>query len=110
MAAEKPVVGTALPELVAMYGDVVRIGHDSLSFLDACRWALSESPLRRGRAGRRDAGDRGAPIRGTKPRRALRDAPRAAARRDVAAAPTRRRAGAHRARIPCVPPLHARAG
>jgi glycosyltransferase involved in cell wall biosynthesis len=47
MAAEKPVVSTAVHDVVAMYGDVVRIGHDHDSFIEACRWALSETGFKR---------------------------------------------------------------
>jgi hypothetical protein len=47
MAAEKPVVSTPVHDVVAMYGDVVRIGADPGSFVDACRWALSETPYKR---------------------------------------------------------------
>jgi glycosyltransferase involved in cell wall biosynthesis len=47
MAAEKPIVSTALHDVVAMYGDVVRIGHDQASFIEGCRWALSETGYKR---------------------------------------------------------------
>jgi glycosyltransferase involved in cell wall biosynthesis len=47
MAAEKPVVSTAVHDVVAMYGDVVRIGRDALEFIEACRWALSETAYKR---------------------------------------------------------------
>ncbi len=47
MAAEKPVVSTAVHDVVAMYGDVVRIGRDAETFVDACRWALSETAYKR---------------------------------------------------------------
>jgi glycosyltransferase involved in cell wall biosynthesis len=47
MAAEKPVVSTAVHDVVAMYGDVVRIARDAGSFVDACRWALSETAYKR---------------------------------------------------------------
>lgn len=47
MAAEKPVVSTAVHDVVAMYGDVVRIGRDADTFVEACRWALSETPYKR---------------------------------------------------------------
>lgn len=47
MAAEKPIVSTAVHDVVAMYGDVVRIGHDPASFIEACRWALSETGFKR---------------------------------------------------------------
>ncbi len=47
MAAEKPVVSTAVHDVVAMYGHVVRIGRDAETFVDACRWALSETAYKR---------------------------------------------------------------
>jgi glycosyltransferase involved in cell wall biosynthesis len=47
MAAEKPVVCTPHHDLVALYGDVLRIGHDAASFIEACGWALRESPDKR---------------------------------------------------------------
>ncbi|HEY0856521.1 MAG TPA: glycosyltransferase [Albitalea sp.] len=47
MAAEKPVVSTPVHDVVAMYGDVVRIGHDHASFIEGCRWALSETGYKR---------------------------------------------------------------
>lgn len=47
MAAEKPIVSTAVRDVVAMYGDVVRIGHDHASFIEACHWALSETGYKR---------------------------------------------------------------
>lgn len=47
MAAEKPVVSTAVHDVVAMYGDVVRIARDAANFIDACRWALSETAYKR---------------------------------------------------------------
>jgi hypothetical protein len=34
-------------DVVAMYGDVVRIGRDALEFIEACRWALSETAYKR---------------------------------------------------------------
>ncbi|WP_280156218.1 glycosyltransferase [Piscinibacter sp. XHJ-5] len=47
MAAEKPIVSTPLHDVVAMYGDVVRIGRDAISFIEACHWALSETAYKR---------------------------------------------------------------
>ena len=44
MAAEKPVVSTAVPDVVSLYGDVVRIAGDAEAFVAACREALAESP------------------------------------------------------------------
>jgi len=47
MAAEKPIVSTPVHDVVVMYGDVVRIGADPASFVESCRWALSETPYKR---------------------------------------------------------------
>jgi glycosyltransferase involved in cell wall biosynthesis len=47
MAAEKPIVSTPVHDVVAMYGDVVRIGADTAGFIEACRWSLSETPYKR---------------------------------------------------------------
>jgi len=47
MAAEKSVVSTPVRDVVGLYGDVVRIGCDRASFIEACRWALAESPEKR---------------------------------------------------------------
>ena len=47
MVAEKPIVATALHDVVAMYGDVLRVGHDHASFIEGCRWALSETGYKR---------------------------------------------------------------
>ena len=47
MAAEKPVVSTAVHDVVAMYGDVLRIARDTDSFVEACRWGLSETEHKR---------------------------------------------------------------
>src|SRR5436853_7706968 len=47
MAAEKPIVSTPVRDVVAMYGDVVRVGSDPATFVEACRWALSETPYKR---------------------------------------------------------------
>ncbi|KRB14366.1 glycosyltransferase [Rhizobacter sp. Root16D2] len=43
MAAEKPVVSTAVHDVVELYGDLVRIGRDAASFIDACADALDET-------------------------------------------------------------------
>ncbi|WP_280156058.1 glycosyltransferase [Piscinibacter sp. XHJ-5] len=48
MAAHKPVVSTAVHDVVAMYGDVVGIGHGPQGFVDRCRAALAESAAQRG--------------------------------------------------------------
>ncbi len=47
MAAEKPIVGTAVTDVISMYGDVVRIGRDAAGFVEACRAALAESDFNR---------------------------------------------------------------
>jgi hypothetical protein len=47
MAAEKPVVGTAVTDVISMYGHVVRIGRDAAAFVEACRAALAESDYNR---------------------------------------------------------------
>ncbi|HJV63829.1 MAG TPA: glycosyltransferase [Albitalea sp.] len=47
MAAEKPVVSTAVADVVGMYGDVVRIGRSHASFIEACASALSETGFKR---------------------------------------------------------------
>jgi len=47
MAAEKSVVSTPVRDVVGLYGDVVRIGHNHDAFIEACRWALAESPEKR---------------------------------------------------------------
>lgn len=47
MAAEKPVVSTGVHDVITMYGDVVRIGHQHDGFIECCRWALSESAFKR---------------------------------------------------------------
>lgn len=53
MAAEKPVVSTAVQDVVSMYGDAVLIAADTTSFIAACRSLLDEQPVERaGRLGR----------------------------------------------------------
>lgn len=47
MAAEKPIVSTPIRDVIGMYGDVVRFGHDTGGFVEACRQALNESPQQR---------------------------------------------------------------
>lgn len=47
MAAEKPVVSTALPDVVSLYGDVVRVATHRAAFVDQCREALGENGRRR---------------------------------------------------------------
>jgi UDP-galactopyranose mutase len=48
MAGEKPVVSTPLPDVVSLYGDLVRIARRSREFIDACAAALAEMPWQRG--------------------------------------------------------------
>ena len=53
LAAGKPVVATAIPDLVSSFGSCVRIASDPLSFVDACTAALGDSaPARAARAQR----------------------------------------------------------
>jgi UDP-galactopyranose mutase len=47
MAAEKPVVSTAVPDVVSLYGDVVRIASTRSGFVEQCREALGENSRRR---------------------------------------------------------------
>lgn len=47
LAGEKPVVSTAVPDVVSLYGDLVEIGRDAPSFIAACARALAETPRQR---------------------------------------------------------------
>lgn len=47
LAADKPVVATAVPDVVGMYGDVVRIARDRDAFVAACRALLVETASQR---------------------------------------------------------------
>jgi glycosyltransferase involved in cell wall biosynthesis len=47
LAAEKPVVGTPVQDVVAMYGEVVRIARDPEGFIAACDAAMKETPRQR---------------------------------------------------------------
>ncbi|AKJ30536.1 glycosyltransferase [Caldimonas brevitalea] len=47
MAAEKPVVSTAIQDVIGMYGHAVQIGHDRQAFIAACAAALDETPSQR---------------------------------------------------------------
>ena len=47
MAAGRPVVSTGVRDVISLYGDVVRLGTDGVSFVRACRDALLESPAQR---------------------------------------------------------------
>lgn len=47
MAGEKPVVSTPLPDVVSLYGDLMRIARRPREFVDACSAALSETPWQR---------------------------------------------------------------
>ncbi len=48
LAAEKPVVSTPVHDVVALYGEVVRIAADTPAFLAACHAALDETIYERG--------------------------------------------------------------
>ena len=52
-AGEKPVVSTAVADVIALYGSAVRIASDHAGFIEACEAALAEAPAER--AARRDA-------------------------------------------------------
>jgi glycosyltransferase involved in cell wall biosynthesis len=47
LAAEKPVISTAVQDVLAMYGEVVHIGGDASSFIEACQRALNETGHKR---------------------------------------------------------------
>ncbi|MDH0868159.1 glycosyltransferase [Mitsuaria sp. GD03876] len=47
LAGDKPVVSTAIRDVVGLYGDVVRIGKDAPSFIDACEEVLLEDAASR---------------------------------------------------------------
>jgi glycosyltransferase involved in cell wall biosynthesis len=47
LAAEKPVVSTPLPDVQALYGEVVSIAESARAFIDACERELHETPERR---------------------------------------------------------------
>lgn len=47
MAAEKPVVSTAVHDVVTLYGDQIRVASDAASFIALCRAALAEAAARR---------------------------------------------------------------
>jgi UDP-galactopyranose mutase len=49
IAGEKPVVSTAVPDVVALYGDLVQIAHGPRKFIDACAALLAETPWQRSR-------------------------------------------------------------
>jgi UDP-galactopyranose mutase len=50
LAAQKPVISTPVPDVVALYGHIVRLAGDTSAFVEACRSALCErGPLRRQR-------------------------------------------------------------
>jgi glycosyltransferase involved in cell wall biosynthesis len=48
LAGEKPVVSTAVHDVLVLYGDVVRIAHGPMEFVQACEETLDEPPARRG--------------------------------------------------------------
>ncbi|CAN5350322.1 glycosyltransferase family 1 protein [soil metagenome] len=43
MAAEKPVVSTNIPDVVSLYGDVVRVSSSRSGFIEHCRESLGEN-------------------------------------------------------------------
>jgi glycosyltransferase involved in cell wall biosynthesis len=47
MAAEKPVVSTAITDVERLYRQAVAIAHDTDQFIAACRWALTETSEQR---------------------------------------------------------------
>jgi glycosyltransferase involved in cell wall biosynthesis len=47
LAAEKPVVSTALPDVSSLFGGVVRVAQDADGFIAACDEALRETPEQR---------------------------------------------------------------
>ena len=47
MAGEKPVVSTPLPDVVSLYGDLMRIARQPREFVDACAAVLAETPWQR---------------------------------------------------------------
>jgi UDP-galactopyranose mutase len=49
MAGEKPIVSTAVPDVVALYGDVVRVARDAAGFTEACAALLRETGHQRAR-------------------------------------------------------------
>ncbi len=49
MAAEKPVVSTALADVKALYGDTVRVAQDRMDVIAACDELLAEGPAARQR-------------------------------------------------------------
>ena len=48
LAAEKPVVSTAVRDVASLYGDVVRMADSRPAFIDACADVLAETPRQRG--------------------------------------------------------------
>ncbi|MEO7335674.1 MAG: glycosyltransferase, partial [Caldimonas sp.] len=47
LAAEKPVVGTALPDVAHLFGRCIRVAHDHETFIAACIEAVAEDPAAR---------------------------------------------------------------
>ena len=47
MAGGKPVVSTAVGDVIDLYGDTVRIAHDGAAFVTACADALAETAMQR---------------------------------------------------------------
>ncbi len=48
MAGEKPVVSTPLPDVVSLYGDLMRVARRPREFVEACAGALAETQWQRG--------------------------------------------------------------
>jgi UDP-galactopyranose mutase len=48
LAGEKPVVSTAVADVVSLYGDLVRIARNVHEFVGACEAALASTPYQRG--------------------------------------------------------------
>lgn len=47
MAGEKPVVSTAVRDVISLYGDAVEVARDHAAFVAACERVLAETPARR---------------------------------------------------------------
>ncbi len=47
MAADKPVVSTAVPDVASLYGAVIGVASDQADFIDHCRRELGETPSKR---------------------------------------------------------------
>jgi glycosyltransferase involved in cell wall biosynthesis len=49
MAGEKPVVSTAIPDVISLYGDVVAVAYSRGDFVRACEQLMDEAPAARAR-------------------------------------------------------------